>query len=584
MKKKITVVAFVTINSLFLFYYQGKNTVKYNENKQIYNINFGWFADNDKYGIKLKNISTRMLKTELGFNDMLFPDKLSLMKYIKSMNMLDKIKPKVQSVYKSKLRLPIEEYFYKAFYFLLPRTFHYPELTDQFDSAPWVTSPMLMVNSFGFGTCGTHAGVLSKIWKEQGYVSRERHLFGHAVPEVFDGNNWIMLDPDKSACYFDRNMKLVGIDDLKANPELIMLENRVVTYERKQNEFPQSDAVRSVAEIVLNSNGKFLAPKETSLSETDWMPLSIMIPPNATFSFPFDGTEVFFAENIDLVQEHGEKVLTPQYKYAILEVEKGFVGDIRIGLYPFKIEGDCVLRINDQNKTKRSSEFDQINAFRSERIFAHTISLIEVKSSVKIYYLLNNYTRLLKTNNLCLKGAITKELEVALFEKEAVTRNLESEKSKDTEKNVDKYMEVFPDKVYTSSNSYDRKQLSQNLTDGKVSTDWISDCVNNPHPVEILFDLGKNYSLRRIKWLGSQEYPFTSPVEVSIALSQDAEVFSTAATENNHRNAKMVWHKIEIGQHSARYVKMILTPAPHINPGFYQAAIAEVKFFCEKDE
>ena len=95
MKKKITVVAFVTINSLFLFYYQGKNTVKYNENKQIYNINFGWFADNDKYGIKLKNISTRMLKTELGFNDMLFPDKLSLMKYIKSMNMLDKIKPKV---------------------------------------------------------------------------------------------------------------------------------------------------------------------------------------------------------------------------------------------------------------------------------------------------------------------------------------------------------------------------------------------------------------------------------------------------------------------------------------------------------
>ena len=60
MKKKITVVAFVTINSLFLFYYQGKNTVKYNENKQIYNINFGWFADNDKYVFAANDISNQL--------------------------------------------------------------------------------------------------------------------------------------------------------------------------------------------------------------------------------------------------------------------------------------------------------------------------------------------------------------------------------------------------------------------------------------------------------------------------------------------------------------------------------------------
>jgi len=114
-----------------------------------------------------------------------------------------------------------------------------------------------------------------------------------------------------------------------------------------------------------------------------------------------------------------------------------------------------------------------------------------------------------------------------------------------------------------------------------VGTSWISDLVPNPQPVEIVFDLGEPCLLAKIEWLASLEYPFITPSKFVVALSQDGQKYAEIVKKSDPVNKKMIWHEIDVGQHLTRYVKIIVIPVPHQNPGFFQAGLAEVKFFVQ---
>ena len=583
--KKNIMVALVTVAILFLLsFFVAKDydyTITRGNSSLSYAMRFRESVSVEQFVIEIKNTSSRAINFGLGLNDMLFPDKQSVLQYILQGDVNSGLSPVVTEIYRKMIRENDDEEYYRAFLFLIPRTFHHFELTDQYASSQWVQGPMLMINSFGFGTCGTHARVLSKIWQALGYRTRERHLNGHAVSEVFNGERWLVFDADKNAYYFDENFKIIGIDELKRNPTLIFPDMRIVAYGLPNYEFPQSGPGRAVKDIIVKSKGAWLKPIETPSSETDWIPLNITLPPKATFSFPFEGEDIFFAENIDFVSQYGERVLTPKYKYAVLEIDKGTTGKINVGLYPFKMEGECTLRIEGLEKQLEGKDFDQVNKYRSERIFARTIMLTEAKSPVRIYYLLNNYTRLLRSNKLILKGGEAGKLSVAFLEKKVEEQRLGKKEETGSEKKYDGLTEIIPKNVFTSSNNSNKSESMRLLIDGKVATSWTSDLVEKPEPIGIVFDFGESRLLAKIEWLGSISYPFISPSEFVVALSEDGEKYEEMVKKSDPENRKMVWHEVEMSQHWARYVKIVVVPVPHPNPGFFQAGIGEVKFFIQ---
>jgi len=582
---KNMMVALVIVAILFLLSSFVPNDYNYTiirrNNSLSYSMRFRESVSVGKYLIEIKNTSSGAINFGLGLNDMLFPDKQSVLQYIMQGDVNNGLSPAVTDVYKKMIRENDDEEYYRAFLFLIPRTFHHFEMTDQYASSQWAQSPMLMINSFGFGTCGTHARVLSKIWQALGYRTRERHLYGHAVSEVFNGERWLVFDSDKKAYYFDENFKIIGIDELKRNPSLIFPDKRIVAYGLPYYEFPQSGPGRVVKDIIVKSKGSWLKPIGTPSSETDWIPLNITLPSKATFSFPFEGEDIFFAENIDFVSQYGKKVLTPKYKYAVLEIDKGTTGKINVGLYPFKIEGECNLIIEGLEKQLEGKDFDQIKKYRSERIFAKTITFTEAKSSVRIYYLLNNYSRLLRSNKLLIIGGETDKLSVAFLKKREKEQRLDRKEETGSEKKYDGLTEIIPKYVYSSSKNPNKSEFLRFLIDGKVATSWTSDLVEKPEPIGIVFDFGESCLLAKVEWLGSIKYPFTSPSEFTVALSEDGEKYEEMVKKSDPENRKMVWHEVEMSQHWARYVKIIVVPVPHPNQGFFQAGLGEVKFFIQ---
>ncbi|MEI8246581.1 MAG: discoidin domain-containing protein [Lentisphaerota bacterium] len=589
--------------------------------------------------ISIRNISSHPFGFVLGFNDMLFPDKESLLSFIKNASISTELNPvyfeaqaarvrldllkeqakkyqediriantkaetdklndllktssnniqycenlikqkdiksketyessNAPAPYKNNILKNFNQNYFRAFFFVMNHLFHFPELSSRFDEYSWLASPMLTINSFGFGTCGTQATILAKLLNQFNYPVRLRHLNGHAVPEFFNGIRWVTLDPDKSVFYFNDKYELIGINELKNNPDFIYPESKYTAYDRNINDFPQ-DSMSNFKEIVINSEGAYLQPVNIKCHDTDWLPLLINLPAKSSFSFPYEGNFIFFAENKDLaVPEMGifaNNVLMPKHKYGILEVEPGTTGKIAVGLYPFKIEGDCTVIIGASKQAIAGKDFDQVNEYRVNRFFADTINLIETKSTVRIYYLLSNYVQLLKSNKLIVRGVNPEDISISVIHnKEKIQNAIE---------------EIPPVNVTSSDES--PNYPARNLINGKISKSWIANYSKSSKPIELVFDLGASYDITKMSLMANTEYPYKSPSKFTVYKSQDGKKYIEVFKEIDCKFYKAQWHNISLDSDHARYVKLLITPIPESAPGYFSASLSEVKFYTHE--
>jgi len=85
----------------------------------------------------------------------------------------------------------------------------------------WVHSPVLFMNSLGFGYCDDVASVFSKVARQAGYSARVWSLSGHVVPEMQVDGRWEMYDPDLGVFYLDAAGRVCGVEELAAQPRWI---------------------------------------------------------------------------------------------------------------------------------------------------------------------------------------------------------------------------------------------------------------------------------------------------------------------------------------------------------------------------
>jgi hypothetical protein len=96
-------------------------------------------------------------------------------------------------------------------------TYHWTPLTEAY----WQHSPLLLLNSIGFGFCDDVASALTTLARDAGFEARTWALNGHVVPEILADGRWELWDPDLAVYYFDRQGLVAGVEELAADTSLI---------------------------------------------------------------------------------------------------------------------------------------------------------------------------------------------------------------------------------------------------------------------------------------------------------------------------------------------------------------------------
>ena len=93
---------------------------------------------------------------------------------------------------------------------------------DPLTVAKWNHSPALFFSSIGFGYCDDSASLFRHLMAAMGYESRVWGLGGHIVAEVRIDNRWEMWDTDLQVHYFNHSGLVAGVEELAAQPDLIL--------------------------------------------------------------------------------------------------------------------------------------------------------------------------------------------------------------------------------------------------------------------------------------------------------------------------------------------------------------------------
>lgn len=82
--------------------------------------------------------------------------------------------------------------------------------------------PSVLLNSSGYGQCSNRAYALCVIWENMGYKTRIWNVKGlHAFPEVFNGDKWLMLDPDYGLLLVTEDGDIASLNDIRIDSSLM---------------------------------------------------------------------------------------------------------------------------------------------------------------------------------------------------------------------------------------------------------------------------------------------------------------------------------------------------------------------------
>jgi hypothetical protein len=516
--------------------------------------------------VEITNPTSKPITFTLGFNDHLFEDSGTLVKAVRSRSTA------ACRRLNEPMKLPCE-----AFQLVASSMFHFPDLTDQWGNtgwAParwWAESPMLGLNSIGFGTCGALADILAKVWQQLGYETRRRELNGHTVTEVLVEGRWALFDADIGG-FFVNGKRVSGLDEMMDDLDLASFDRaRPVRSSNRKRDFPRV-LLEGYGELLNGSLGTRTIAQIPQGSD-DWRDLILTLPPGGRLVFPEkSGDDCLFPAHTDY--SDGRDLTSPAHQYALIEVPAGTVTDMVNGLYPAQIVGDyCVDVQYPGGSIVPGQQFDQIRRFRYARRFGREFKPLEAHSNVLVYYMLNANVTIRKTNDVRLHGDGVNALKVALTA--ADPSYLPPDPSQPCAQVSG--LEAIPVRLVTAT-SNSPGYVADLLVDNKLTTGWASDIIDNAEPQTVILDLGGPRWLRGIRWAPHVDYGMLSPSTIVIETSQNGEEYDEVARVDDYRPTQLEWDTRMFERKFARYVRLTLCPQPHF--GFeekYQATLGEVE-------
>jgi len=288
--------------------------------------------------------------------------------------------------------------FYYAWQFVCENTYYNMSLSKE----DWFTSPLLYINSLGFGLCGKQAIVLSEIWKKLGYETRIWGLNGHIVPEVMYKNKWLMLDPGYKLYYLNTNKDIANIDELTHNKEFF---NNAVCFNNVQSCLVLYDSVHI---------SKYYTTKEDNqliYDDITFAPVKkceVFLPPNSVFEFPGVFTDNALTMDSSTI---------PYYANAILKIPPTWEGNIKNTLVLADIKGNGRVRIDNVEYTIGQSELQK--KLSQQLSFIEDINILKHTDTISLIYYLNPvFSALEKNNKLLIKASNINQLNIFFKELE----------------------------------------------------------------------------------------------------------------------------------------------------------------------
>lgn len=287
--------------------------------------------------------------------------------------------------------------YYYAWKFICDNTYSYASLCRE----DWIASPLLYMNSVGYGLCGKEAMVLSELWKELGYSARRWELNGHSVPEVYYHGAWHMLDPAYRVYYLNDKNEISDVQELSDNPDLITNPKIIL----KNDYFYQLRYSRELAAVYSSKEDNQLGKDEQTgeLAEE----FVFELPPYSLLEFPGN----FMSYDPATIN----KTPVPYFANCRLKIPPSWEGKIKNALVLADIKGKGTIMLEDTEYT--IGEDSLTNKISKHNNFIKNIDIGKHCDTVEIIYYLNPKFCVLNENNTFkFKGENINSLDIRLMD------------------------------------------------------------------------------------------------------------------------------------------------------------------------
>lgn len=261
----------------------------------------------------------------------------------------------------------------------------------------WGHSPVLMLNSIGFGFCDDAAAVYAALAERSGYESRVWVLGGHVVPEVRVDDRWEMLDPDLEVFYLNSKRQIAGVEELGSNLQWITAPIGRAT----ADSWVYSPAL---AEIYSSTENNHVEPWLQNQLPIPAYSEPFVLPPGAYLEFPVLDKVV--------LKSHNDVVLT-NFEIMKLVLPKTWAGQVHLPFVIVAIRGVGNLALHGTQVAVGSDEASLLLNDRTRHINQVVVELAE--SQIELLFLVNKKRfDLAIMRSVELKGGSVSQLSVIL--------------------------------------------------------------------------------------------------------------------------------------------------------------------------
>jgi len=249
-------------------------------------------------------------------------------------------------------------------------------------SNQWAHDPLLLLNSIGWGLCDDVASALAHLARTAGFEARVWALNRHVVPEIKINNKWQVLDPDLDVYYRNLNGEIASVEELQANPDLIV--NPISPLYLPANTYYGYQPF--IAEIYASTEDNMVWPWYDEASPA--VSGTFTLPPAAKIKFPALWTDV-------IKDSTNSRPIV--YATAKLVLPVGYAGTIRLPLVARAIDGKGRVRVLGRDYEVGSAALDEVMARYWQ--FIPSVDVLATEEPIGIVMLVNPIGAALKNDN-----------------------------------------------------------------------------------------------------------------------------------------------------------------------------------------
>jgi hypothetical protein len=411
------------------------------------------YADNNQNSVVIKNPHDTSINIQFQLNNKFWFKKSQMLDAIKNMDngSLPGVSPNASNAWR----------------FVMQHTFHYNETPLP---KTYSYSPSIFINSIGGGLCSNRNTPLSHIWKNLGYNSRCIQLEGHLVTEVYDNNNWHMLDADYHNYYLDNDNKVAGY---KA------LENNINNLHLKYDPNLINPQLINLLFDSKNYNSLFTTAFNNEIQDwymhhIPWCDIWVELPPHSHVVFPV-------------------KTVSEQSAYALgeLHIAGHFTGTVDI---PFAFYPDTNTQIMGFHAHN--------NNFKTHKMYPPGKYLVCGENPVLNLYINPLLSRIQETNYLDIYKSQNKPLVTELTQQEYKNRFL------------------------------DYRQLQIDIFKNPSSQEFVEWTRNNRSKLDTIHIQNSQNVDRSLKWIYTQAYQQRIPDSISIRIEHATSFLDSIQNEH----------------------------------------------------